>query len=313
VENLCKKEVDAVSGMEEYSPSRVVVLAPAKINLSLDITGTAANGYHTLDTVMQAVNLSDVVVIRGRPDGEVRVTCSRPDVPEDDTNIAHKAAMVFFSQFDLPTRGLSIYIDKAIPMEAGLAGGSADAAAVLRGMNHLFAAGLSEEKLREMGETVGADVPFCLAGGCQLAQGRGEILTPLSALPDCVLVIAKPPIGVNTRHAYSLYDQHGGTLTHPDTAAMITAIEARDLPGIGRHMVNVFEELTNLTEVEALKGVLLRSGALGATMSGSGSAVVGLFTGEREAGACLNPLRELTREVFLTKPCLGGAEILHMS
>jgi 4-diphosphocytidyl-2-C-methyl-D-erythritol kinase len=294
------------------SHNRVVVLAPAKINLSLDITGTTPDGYHALDTVMQTVNLRDVVVVGKRPGGEIRVLCSRPDVPEDDTNIAHKAAMVFFSQLDLPTRGLSIYIDKSIPMEAGLAGGSADAAAILRGMNRLYEAGLSLEKLCELGKKVGADVPFCLAGGCQLAQGRGEILTTLSALPDCILVIAKPPTGVSTRHAYSLYDQRG-VRTRPDTTAMIRAIKTRDLRGIGENMVNVFEELIGLEEVEIRKNILLQNGALGAAMTGSGSAVVGLFPGEREAGECLRQLREIKGEVFLAKPCATGAEIIHMS
>jgi 4-diphosphocytidyl-2-C-methyl-D-erythritol kinase len=295
------------------SHNRVVVLAPAKINLSLDITGTAADGYHALETVMQAINLRDVVVVGKRPGGEIRVICSRPDVPENDTNIAYKAAMVFFSQLDLPVQGMAIYIDKIIPMEAGLAGGSADAAAILRGMNRLYEAGLSLEKLCELGKKVGADVPFCLAGGCQLAQGRGEILTTLSDLPDCVLVIVKPPTGVSTRHAYSLYDQHSGALPRPDTAAMIRAIKTRNLPEIGENMVNVFEELINLEEVETLKSILLKSNALGAAMTGSGSAVVGLFPGEREAGECLRQLREVRGEVFLTKPCAGGAEIIHMS
>jgi 4-diphosphocytidyl-2-C-methyl-D-erythritol kinase len=293
------------------SHTRAVVLAPAKINLTLDITGTTPDGYHTLDSVMQAVDLCDVVMIREQPGGEIRVSCSRPDVPENAANIAHKAAMAFFSQLDLPVQGLSVYIDKSIPMEAGLAGGSTDAAAVLRGMNHLFAAGLSEEKLRELGETVGADVPFCLAGGCHLARGKGEKLTTLPALPDCVLLIAKPPAGVNTRHAYSLYDQCGGQLTRPNTVAMLAAIKTRDLPGIGQNMLNVFEELTNLDEVERLKSILLRGGAVGAVMSGSGSAVVGLFAGEREATACLHHIREITDEAYLSKPLSGGAEILY--
>jgi 4-diphosphocytidyl-2-C-methyl-D-erythritol kinase len=293
------------------SHTRAVVLAPGKVNLSLDITGTTADGYHTLDTVMQAVDLCDVGVISKQPGGEMRVSCSRPDVPENAANIAYKAARIFFSQLDLPVQGMSIHIDKIIPMEAGLAGGSADAAAVLRGMNHLFAAGVSEEKLRELGETVGADVPFCLAGGCHRARGKGELLTPLPTLPDCVLLLAKPPTGVSTRHAYSLYDQHSGQLTHPDTQSMLAAIKTRDLPGIGQNMVNVFEELTKLDEVARLKSILLRGGALGAALSGSGSAVVGLFAGEEEAAECLRHIREITAEAYLSKPKNGGAEILY--
>lgn len=293
--------------------NRVVVQAPGKINLSLDITGTTNDGYHTLDTVMQAVDLRDVVVVGKRPGGEVRVTCSRADVPEDDTNIAHKAAMTFFRQLNLPVQGISIHIDKVIPVQAGLAGGSADAAAVLRALDRLFETGLTTEQLREFGERVGADVPFCLEGGCSLAQGKGELLTPLSGLPDCTIAIAKPPKGMSTRYAFSLYDQFKEDLGRPDTVSMVKAIEARNLAEIGRNMFNVFEQLTNLAEVEMLKGVLLVDGAVGAVMSGSGSAVVGLFVTEKEARHSLRNLQEQVGEAYLAKPISTGAEIIHAS
>ncbi|MDL2232620.1 4-(cytidine 5'-diphospho)-2-C-methyl-D-erythritol kinase [Ruminococcaceae bacterium OttesenSCG-928-L11] len=293
--------------------NRVVVRAPGKVNLSLDITGTTNDGYHTLDTIMQTIDLSDVVVVGKRADDTIRVTCSNPNVPEDDTNIAHKAAKIFFAQTGLPVQGIAIHIDKTIPVQAGLAGGSTDAAAVLCGLNRLYETDLTQEQLCEMGRLVGADVPFCITGGCKLAQGIGDVFTELSALPDCAIAIAKPPKGVDTRYAFKLYDEYAGQLGRPDTVSMIEAINSGSLEAIGRHMFNVFEQVGNLQEVELLKGVLTYAGAYGAVMSGSGSAVIGLFAEEKDAKKCLKQLKDAAGEAYLTKPCPNGAELIHAS
>lgn len=293
--------------------NRVVVQAPGKVNLSLDITGTTEDGMHTLDTVMQAIDLRDIVVVGKRLEQELRVTCSRPDVPEDDTNIAHKAATVFFAQTGLPVQGVSIHIDKSIPVQAGLAGGSANAAAVLRGLDRLFETGLPEEQLRDMGVQVGADVPFCIAGGCKLARGKGELLEELPALPDCTLTIAKPPKGMSTRYAFRLYDQFSQEIGRPDTDSIVAAIREGRLEDVGRGMFNVFEQVAEIPEVEMLKGVMLVDGAAGAVMSGSGSAVVGLFSDEKAARKCLRHLRDVVEEAWLAKPFPHGAEIIHVS
>ena len=293
--------------------NRVIVRAPGKINLSLDITGVTGDGYHTLDTVMQAIDLCDVVVVGRRADSDIRITCSRPHVPENDTNIAYQAAKLFFAQVGLPEQGLSIHIDKIIPVEAGLAGGSADAAAVLGALNRLLETNLTTEQLCAIGEKIGADVPFCIAGGACLAQGKGEIMTPLPPLPDCTIAIAKPPKGMSTRYAFKLYDSYGDELGHPDTMSMVAAMRAGALADIGRNMFNVFEQVTALDEIEMLKGIMLVEGALGAVMSGSGSAVAGLFAQEQEARRCLRRLRQASEEAVLVSPLPGGVQIIHVS
>jgi 4-diphosphocytidyl-2-C-methyl-D-erythritol kinase len=293
--------------------SRVVVQAPCKINLSLDITGTDSAGYHTLETVMHAAGLCDVLVIGKRADTETRVTCSHPQAPQDEMNVAYLAAKAFFEATGAPRQGLSIHIDKAIPIEAGLAGGSADAAAVLLGLDRLFETNLSLTVLQKIGRKVGADVPFCLKGGCALAKGRGDILTELPPLEDCQIAIAKPPKGISTRLAFKLYDERGADSQRPDTAGIVEAIKGGDPAEIGSRMFSVFGALGHAEETELLSGIMLCAGALGSVLSGSGSAVVGLFGEEKAARACLNLLKEQTRESWLTVPVGHGAEILHVS
>ena len=294
--------------------NRVVVQAPAKINLSLDITGTTDNGYHTLDTIMQTIDLCDIVVVGRRAGQDIRITCSRPNIPEGDTNIAHQAAVQFFAQVGLPVQGLSIHIDKIIPVEAGLAGGSADAAAVLWGLNRLLETSLTTEQLCAIGDKVGADVPFCVVGGACLAQGKGEIMTALPALPqNSFITIAKPPKGMNTRYAFKLYDTVADQLGHPDTAAMVAAMKAGELAEIGRCMFNVFEQVSPMDEVEMLKGIMLVDGAAGAVMSGSGSAVAGIFADEKKARRSAQNLKQVVEEAYLARPLTVGAQIIHVS
>lgn len=294
-----------------YYCNRVVVEAPGKVNLSLDITGNTSDGYHTLETVMQSIDLCDVLVIGKRCDDELRVTCSNPAAPENDMNIAYLAAKEFFKSTGEPEQGLSIHIDKAIPVEAGLAGGSADAAAVIRGLDRLFETSLPPEQLQEIGFKVGSDVPFCLMGGCALAKGRGEVLTALPSIPDCRITIAKPPRGMSTRYAFKLYDSYSGELGRPDTQRMVSSVTEGDLAGIGRNMFSVFGSIGKVDETEMLGGVMLCAGALGSVLSGSGSAVIGLFDSEKEAKNCLHLLKEQVRDCWLARPVGYGSRIVH--
>ncbi len=293
--------------------NRVVVEAPCKVNLSLDVTGVDSEGYHMLKSVMHAADLRDVLVVGRREGDEVRVTCSNPDAPENDMNIAWLAAKTFFKATGRAFQGLSVHIDKAIPIEAGLAGGSADAAAVLTALNRLFETGLSVSDLQKIGRKVGADVPFCLAGGCALAEGRGEMLTPLPPLTGCRLAVAKPPKGVSTRLAFQYYDEYGASCKRPDTGEMVDAIKQKDIKRVGGSMKNVFNALSNVEETALLSGIMLCSGALGSVLSGTGSAVIGLFDDDKAAKNCLRLLREQVSECWLASPVSAGAEIIHIS
>lgn len=294
--------------MNDYS--RVIVEAPAKINLSLDITGITGDGYHLLETVMQSVDWLDILTIDKRRDTNLYVSCSDPAVPCGKENLAYKAALAFFAAAGTPVPGLSIHIDKSIPVQAGLAGGSADAAAVLRGLDCLFGTGFSPEYLAEIALPVGADVPFCLTGGCALAQGKGEILTPLPTLPDCLIVIAKPPGGMSTRLAFELFDACSGRIERPDTKAVLAAVKTGDLEELGRHIGNVFGALGDTAETWRLEKTMLDAGAVSASLSGSGSAVFGLFDNGEKASACLRSLREQELECRITRPAEHGASVI---
>ena len=292
--------------------NRVVAESCAKVNLALDVTGTGADGYHMLETVMQSIDLRDVLIIGKRDDKEMSITCSNPGIPVDDTNIAYKAAKEFFAATGIGEHGLSIHIDKSIPVEAGLAGGSADAAAVLSGLDRLFETALSPEQLREIGLLVGADVPFCLTGGCAFAEGKGEILTSLNKLPPCSITVAKPPEGVGTKHAFKLFDEYNGEIERPDTKKMVDAVNNGNLPEIGRRMVSAFSVIMQ-DESAALSGVMTSAGALGSVLSGSGSAVIGLFESEKSAARCLCLLRDQVKECWLCRPTDYGVRLIHVS
>lgn len=283
--------------------------APAKINLTLDITGIRHDGYHILRTVLQTVTLHDEVYLR-KTDGEgITLTCDYEGLACDETNLAYRAAAAFFDFTGLPASGVQIEIEKCIPLEAGLAGGSADAAAVLVGLNALFDTGLSQRTLCEIGLPLGADVPFCIIGGTMQGEGIGEILEPLPSLPKCYFVIAKPESGVNTREAYALYDRQKPE-RRPDNDMMVAAIATGSLEHIGSELYNVLEESCSLPEVSGIKQAIIECGALGAAMSGSGSAVFGLFENKGDAKHCLSTLSDHYDAVFLAKPCPHGAAVV---
>ena len=253
--------------------------AYAKINLSLDVLGRRADGYHDLKMVMQSVSLCDrVTMTLGETEG-LTLSTNLGFLPVDEKNIAVMAARAFARHTGVGLDALSIHIDKKIPVCAGTAGGSSDAAAVLRGLNTLTGAGFSPQELARVGEAVGSDVPYCVLGGTALAQGRGEILTPLKPLPPCHIVLCKPAFSISTPALFREWDKQNRRL-RPDTQGAMAALDQGDLVALGRRMFNVFEGVLpsqQRREIEGIKTALIQAGALGAAMSGSGSAVFGLF------------------------------------
>lgn len=284
---------------------RVTVKAAAKINLMLDIIERLPNGYHSLWMVMQSVDLYDTVTVERTQAGNIRLECTDPRLPADETNLAYKAARAFFDATGVPGSGVSIMVQKRIPFAAGLAGGSADAAAVLLALDRLFETKLRQRALNKIGLTLGADVPFCLQGGTMLAQNIGELLTPVPELPDCFIVLAKPVRGVSTAQAYRLCDA-AANLRAPDKRGMLGALLSEDLEGAARLAGNVFEQVIDVPERVEIKAVMRRHGALGCCMSGSGPTVFGLFESEQAAGECAEKLREIVPEVFICRPVEEG-------
>ncbi len=276
----------------------------AKVNLTLDVIGRREDGYHLLETVMQSVSLSDTVHLRTVDMPGIHLSCTNPNIPCDQTNTAWRAAELFL-QHHPQNCGIVIGIEKRIPSEAGLAGGSADAAAVLTGLNVLLETGDCMETLCELGMQIGADIPFCIQGGTRLAHGIGEELLPLPALPSCCMVVCKPPVNVSTRLAYERIDQEP-LLARPDTPAMLKAFQNADLSEISRLLCNVFESALALPEVAAIRAQMLQNGALGACMSGSGSAVFGIFPSSVQALDCLEGLKKEYPLTFLCLPVEKG-------
>ena len=257
--------------------------AYAKLNISLDVTARRADGYHDMLMVMQTVSLCDELTITEEKDGLVHAATSLPYVPGDRRNLAVRAALKFLELVGDESRGMKITLRKSIPVGAGMAGGSADAAAVLRALNRAYGKPFAAEELCAAAEEVGSDVAFCLRGGTALASGRGEILQPLAPLPACCFAIVKPDFSISTPELFQKLD--GAKLScHPDTEGLLAAIEGGDLAGICRRMYNVFEDVPDrrMRTIRAAKGALLDCGALGAVMTGTGSAVFGVFR-EREA------------------------------
>ena len=282
----------------------VTVSAYAKINLTLDVLGKRPDGYHDLSMVMQSVSLADTVIIRQTGNKEFSLTTNLGFLPGVDQNIAGVAARVFAEETGISLDGLQIELQKRIPVCAGTAGGSSDGAAVLRGLNQLFATGRSLEELARIGERVGSDVPYCVLGCTALAEGRGEKLKRLPAMPPCAIVLCKPSFSVSTPELFRRVDEVRLRF-HPDTAGMLKALDDGDLPQIARRMFNVFEDVlppTRRTVIDEIKQTLVSHGALGACMSGTGPTVFGIFDDEGAAEAVCAELRQSYAETFLTKP-----------
>lgn len=286
----------------------VTVKAPAKINLSLDVRGKRPDGYHELATVMQTVSLYDTVTVSDNDSGRVTISCDYEGVPCDDSNICAKAAYRFFDTIRSEVRGVHIKIDKQIPTRAGLAGGSSDGAAVILALNRLFDAHLSMADMCAIGERIGADVPFCLEGGTKLCTGIGATFKKLPAFSCSDIVICKPDtVSVSTAEAYQKVD---ALSPHPCyTDEMVKALYSRDMFMITSTIFNDFELALQIPEVNEIKAVMLKNKAQGAGMSGSGSAVFGIFSSSRKAQACCEALKKQYPQTFLCKPVKQGCEI----
>ena len=277
------------------------IRAYAKINLGLDITGKRENGYHELRMIMQQIDLYDVITIEAEPEvsgnddiGTITLTCSDPSLPVDEGNIAYRAARLLFEEFRI-TDSIDINIEKNIPVAAGLAGGSADAAAVLVGINEYFGLGLSDEELMERGVRLGADIPFCIMGGLAYAGGIGDELVPLGAIEGLTVLLAAPDTAVSTKWAYDRYDElKEEEITHPDIDNLRAAIEMEDFGCVPEFLGNVLEYATipDNPDIARIKDVMMSNGAAGALMSGSGPSVYGLFVDADRAARVFDILAE---------------------
>ncbi len=274
--------------------------APAKINIALDVIGKRPDGYHEVRMLMQQIKLHDTVVLE-RSESSIDVSCSNPLVPQGYTNIAYKAAKMLMDSKGISS-GIRIKIDKRIPMAAGLAGGSTDAAAVLKGLNELFSLGLSMEELAQIGVKAGADVPFCIKGGTMLSEGIGEILTPISPLQGVYLVVVCPHINVSTQWVYQQL-RLDRISQRPDFNILINAISSRDIAEIAGNLINVLETVTTEKHsiIKEIKEKLVSAGALGSLMSGSGPSVFGIFDSCEKANAACEAISHEGWDVFLTE------------
>ena len=286
--------------------SSVTVLAPAKLNLALDVVGTLPGGYHALDMTMQAISLYERVVIRRSPYLGLTLPGSR--VNPGPKNTAIKAALAFFHYTGL-LAGAEITIHKNVPVRAGMAGGSADAAAVLVGLNELYGARLSMSELCALGAGIGADVPFALMGGTCRVQGLGDLLKALPPLPECWFTVVMPDYGISTPEAFAAYDRVGSSV-HPDCAAQEAAIRAGGLEALCAAAGNALEECSGARDNGVIKSTLRAAGALTALMTGSGAAVFGVFRTEGEAKAAADTLRVRWPQVYVARPVRGGAEVI---
>lgn len=279
---------------------KICLKARAKINLNLDVIGKRPDGYHIVEMVMQQIDLFDNVTISKEDQGIiVETTCEY--VKDDDSNIAYKAAMLLMKDYP-EIAGVRIHIEKLIPVAAGMAGGSTDAAAVLIGMNALFELGLSQETLMAYGLKLGADVPFCILGGAAVAEGIGEALTPIEGLKNQWALIAKPPISVSTKEIYTNYDPQNIRGERP-FRELLQAIESQQIPELGHLMFNSLESVTleKYKMVEKLKRKVQETGALATMMSGSGPTVFGLYKNYEKGLKALKNIKKLYPQTYLVK------------
>jgi len=276
--------------------------AYAKINLSLDIVSKMENNYHNMKMVMQSVSLSDEITIQCVPGSGVSVDAGLPYLPGDERNIAAKSALEFYRQTGITGYNTRIAIKKNIPVCAGLGGGSADGACVLRMLDKMFATDLGGETLEKLGAAIGSDVPFCVSGGTRLAEGRGDILTDLPPIPECHIVICKPPFACSTPELFGRIKCEK-IRARPDTDGLVAALHEGDLSGVARRMYNVFEDVLprGARDVADIKYIMLDNGALGAVMTGSGPAVFGLFISETSAKDAYEKLKLNYSECYLAK------------
>lgn len=284
------------------------VKAPAKINLTLDVLSKRPDGYHEVEMIMTTVDLADRVGLESRKDKEIIIHSTNNFVPDDQRNLAYQAAKLLQDTYEI-NEGVSITIDKQIPIAAGLAGGSSDAAATLKGLNELWNLQLSVDRLAELGAQIGSDVPYCVYGGTAIARGRGEKIEHIDAPPNCWVVLAKPTIGVSTAAVYGGLKIDG--LEHPNTPEMVQAITEGNYEKMCSNIGNVLESVTLKLhpEVQSIKDQMSRFGADAVLMSGSGPTVFGLVSNEARTTRIVNGLRGFCDEVYAVR-ILGERESL---
>lgn len=285
--------------MNEYR-----IKAYAKINLGLDVVRRLENGYHEVKMVMQTVGIYDVLDFK-RIESGIVITTDSGELPTNEDNLIYKAAKLMMETYHI-SEGVEIHLEKHIPIAAGMAGGSTDAAATLKGMNRLFDLGCTLKDLMELGVRIGADVPYCVMGGTALAEGIGEKLTPLAPAPDCYVLVAKPDINVSTKYVYEHLDAQE-IVKHPDIDGMVEAIAEESLQGILDRMENVLETVTvsAYPVIQTIKDRMKELGAINSLMSGSGPTVFGIFVEKDMARRAYEKLEEeqLAKQIFLTEFC----------
>ena len=280
--------------------------ALAKINLGLDVLRRKEDGYHEVKMIMQTINLHDQIHMKKIEEDEIKIRTNLYYLPNNENNLAYKAAKMLKDEFDLPG-GVSINLKKVIPVAAGMAGGSSDAAAVLFGMNKMYGLKLSMQELMDRGVKLGADVPYCIMRGTALAEGIGEKLTKLPAMPKCHILIAKPPINVSTKFVYE--NLHANDLKpedHPPVDTQIEALKEGNLEKLVANMGNVLERVTvpEYPVIDEIKKMMMDNGALGSMMSGSGPTVFGIFTSYTKAKEAYEKIEQsgLSKQIYLTTP-----------
>jgi len=283
---------------------KLSIKAPAKINLTLDVLHKRQDGYHEVEMVMTTIDLADRIELSLLDASTIKVDCSASFVPTDERNLVFQAAKLLKERYNIQ-QGVSIYIEKEIPVAAGLAGGSSDAAATIKGLNELWKLGLTIDEMATIGAELGSDVPFCIYGGTALATGRGEVIHKLSTPPPFWVILAKPPIGVSTGNVYgklAITNQ----MIHPRTSKMIEAIENRDFNMITKELGNVLETVTlkEYPQVAHIKEQMKRFGADGVLMSGSGPTVYAITQKESRVHRIYNGLKGFCKDVFVVR-CLG--------
>lgn len=276
------------------------VRAYAKVNISLDVVGKRDDGYHLLEMVMQNIELYDEITLNKRL-RDIEIKCNIPYIPTDERNLAFRAARLFLDTYGIES-GVSIEIVKNIPVAAGLAGGSSNAAAVLKGLRDLYEVDASDEELMKIGLSIGADVPYCIKGGTALCKGIGEVVEPLKPFKNHVMVLVKPSFGVSTKEVYTALDISKINI-HPETAQLLRVLEQNDLEKTSALMRNVLENVTLRKHyiLREIKREMIRLGALNAMMSGSGPTIFAFFDDILKAQRCYEKMKARFTEVFITR------------
>lgn len=286
---------------------KMIKKAYAKVNLVLDVLRRRPDGYHDVKMIMQNLDIYDELtftVDESKQERSITISTNKEDIPTDSRNLIYKAIELMFDEFNIEAT-IHVHLEKNIPVEAGMAGGSTDCAATLKAVNELFDLHLDVQKLMKFGVKLGADVPYCILGKTALSEGIGEVLTPVNPLPPCYVLVVKPPIGVSTKMVYTNL-RANELSSHPDVDGMVVALEKGDLEKVTSYMENVLETVTVklYPEIEEIKTIMKEQGALNSLMSGSGPTVFGIYRDEDVAKKAASYIKELglSKEIFVTTP-----------